>query len=619
MAKKRHRIEVDTVAKTSKLRQGFARGKRSVKSFGRDLKGLKRIMAGVGFVLLGNRIARYVSEQARAIDSLAKFSQQIGISSKRLAGLQVAAKITGVETNTLNLGLQRMTRRIAEAAQGAGEAQTAIKELGLDARQLAAAGPGEAFNQIAQAFAKIENQSDKVRLAFKLFDSEGVALARTLDLGVEGLDQMQKKAERLGFAVSRIDAESIEKMNDASAELGVAWDGLLRTLTVEFAPVITKIVGALTEVTTTFGILVDDVKELGKGIKEAVAGPSLEEQRRLFRLQQGIAGTATAQEVRDKLRREAEQQARRPPPAPEALLSEENLKRQFEQVRRGLLSRRQVIQKDFDDRIAIAQEAYVRLQGDLDTHLQVVQGLNADRARRLADLEEREGRARNQRLDAIFDSFQTTERERIEAQFAERLRFLDEFLAEENTRLAEADVARRMLVEEREKALTAIEEREAARRSEIAKAEANRRWQAARNIIGALKAVTSINAQESEKAFRINKAASIAEAVVNTAAGVTRAFRDLPPIAAWAQAAAVAASGAAQIAAIRAQTFTGGGSAAAVSGTAAAAAAPAARPAQQVILQLDPDAVFTGRQIRSVIEGIREGREDGFDLQVVAS
>lgn len=180
---------------------------------------------------------------SRTIDQLAKTSDRLGIATDRLSELRFAAEQTGVAANTLDMGLQRMTRRISEAAQGAGEAKDAIKELGLDAQALARMSPDEQFRQIAEAMQQVSNQGDRVRLAMRLFDSEGVALVNTLKGGTDALDAFAEEAQQLGISLDRISAAKVEAANDAVNRVKAAASGAAQTFTVELAP----IVGALSD------------------------------------------------------------------------------------------------------------------------------------------------------------------------------------------------------------------------------------------------------------------------------------------------------------------------------------------------------------------------------------
>ena len=182
-----------------------------------------------------------VKQQMASIDQMAKFSDRIGLTTQSLAGMRHQAELNGVAQRQLDTGLQRMVRRVAEAAQGTGEAKDAIKELGLNAQQLAAMRPDQQFAAIAEQMKNVEGQSNRVRLAFKLFDSEGVGMVNMMRDGAEGLSAAQREAEALGIAVNRIDAAKIEAANDATYRAKMAMDGLGKSITIAVAPYITEI------------------------------------------------------------------------------------------------------------------------------------------------------------------------------------------------------------------------------------------------------------------------------------------------------------------------------------------------------------------------------------------
>jgi hypothetical protein len=125
-----------------------------------------------------------------------KTATKLDTRTEELSKLRFAAEQTGASVNTLDTALQRMVRRVAEAAQGTGESAKALQELGVDAQQLASLAPEEQFKLIADAMGDIPNQTDKVSLAFKLFDSEGAAIVNTLAAGREGLDAFGKELKR---------------------------------------------------------------------------------------------------------------------------------------------------------------------------------------------------------------------------------------------------------------------------------------------------------------------------------------------------------------------------------------------------------------------------------------
>jgi hypothetical protein len=145
--------------------------------------------------------------------------------------------------------------------------------------------------------------------------------------------------------------------------------------------------------------------------------------------------------------------------------------------------------------------------------------------------------------------------------------------------------------------------------------EAQMRQQLAQTVIGTFATITSIGARESKKQFELHKKVSQAEALVSTAAGIMAVYKD--PLTPWwsklANAAAVAATGAAQIAAIRSTSFDGGG---AITAPQDAGSSTASAPTTNVTLNLRGDEIFTGASIGRVFEQFNEYLKDGGSLNV---
>jgi hypothetical protein len=90
---------------------------------------------------LGALIDRSIS----AADAIGKTADKIGVGVEALQELRFAAKASGIEQQTLDMALQRFTRRAAEAAQGTGEAKDALAQMGIALRdQARALGAGRA-------------------------------------------------------------------------------------------------------------------------------------------------------------------------------------------------------------------------------------------------------------------------------------------------------------------------------------------------------------------------------------------------------------------------------------------------------------------------------------------
>lgn len=215
-----------------------------------------------------------ISQSLKSTDALAKTASKIGTTTEALSALQYAGQLTGVEVNTMNMALQRFTRRASEAAVGTGEAKGALRELNVDARSLVRLPLDERMLVLADAFAGVENESDRLRLAFKLFDSEGAALVNTLGQGRQGLSEMLGEARSLGVVMSSGAAQGVEDANDALFRMQSLFGGIIKQTVAALAPAISALADMMTQkVRGSFDDANNGIQEFAKALaKNAVEG-----------------------------------------------------------------------------------------------------------------------------------------------------------------------------------------------------------------------------------------------------------------------------------------------------------------------------------------------------------
>lgn len=208
------------------------------------------------------------------------------------------------------------------------------------------------------------------------------------------------------------------------------------------------------------------------------------------------------------------------------------------------------------------------------------------------------------RLTALRISLMNEE-DAEKAAYARRLSELQTFHEAGLLNLQERHELELRLEEEHQKAIAEIEQKALDERLAAREAYTS----AVAGIFGSL---SQIVGREGEKQLRISKMFAVAQAIINTAQGVTKALASSAPPLNFIQAAAVAAAGAAQIAAIR-RAQPGGGSVPSVgSAPSSAGAGDDASAGQQgrlVNIQIVGESV--GRQqVRELIERIGEELRD---------
>lgn len=268
-------LAISVKANVGKAIAGFKAANKSIIGLSKSVARASRMFTAVGAAGLtaGTAIGTaMVKNSLSSVDALAKMSSRLGIATEDLIGLRHAAELSGVGITQLEIGLQRMTRRIAEAANGAGEAVGALGTLGLSAQTLSGMSPDKQFLAVADAMQQINGRSEQVRLTFKLFDSDGVGLLNTMNGGADAIRAAIKEAEELGLTFSNIDAAQIEAANDSVSKLQSAFSGLSNQITIGLAPAIDGIANASTNY---FKKIISDIDLSGEAFKRLVSAMGL--------------------------------------------------------------------------------------------------------------------------------------------------------------------------------------------------------------------------------------------------------------------------------------------------------------------------------------------------------
>ena len=242
------------LARTSRTAGGFN------KSVGLASNGLATLgrtagTAAIGLVA-GAASLQQFTDSADRLDRLGKTAQTLGETTANLTGMQHAASLSGVEVEQLTTSLRTMIRNVGDAANGTGEAQDALNELGVDAQRLRSLRPSQAVEELADAFGRVANQNDRVRLAVDIFGRSGAEMLRVLDLGSTGLRDMQREAREMGFALSDEAVDAVEEMNDSIDRLSSSLQGATDRAVAFSASPISSFVNALNE----------DIKTLNRSI-----------------------------------------------------------------------------------------------------------------------------------------------------------------------------------------------------------------------------------------------------------------------------------------------------------------------------------------------------------------
>ncbi len=197
-----------------KTKKAFSSVSKSMDRLKTSIGGMKGAVAG----LIGTAgIGALTNNLLDTADALGKTSARLGVTTGDLQSLRFAAEQSGLKVETFDMALQRFTRRTAEAASGTGVAKDALEDMGIEltTQDGKLKSSSNLLREVAEQFSKIPDQSEKVRVAFQLFDSEGVKMVNLLQEGKENLEALEEQFNSSGASIDSNFIKNAESVNDS--------------------------------------------------------------------------------------------------------------------------------------------------------------------------------------------------------------------------------------------------------------------------------------------------------------------------------------------------------------------------------------------------------------------
>lgn len=277
-------MEGDMVRSTGRINHALASTSTRMGSFARSgLSGMtSAFVAGVAPILSVAAALRTAREALSEFDRLGNRADMFGVAVESLQELRFAAEQSGMAVDNFDTAFRRFIRRSAEAAQGTGAAKGAFEELGIslhDANgQLKASE--DLLREVADALQRVPNQADRLRLAFRMFDTDGAMMTNVLAEGAAGLDEMAERARELGIV---IETDTIRRAQEMKRELDTATQAIrtnFQQALIDLAPIListaqlaANVAGAIRTIGENINWMSGNLDRLGSGrLDDALAG-----------------------------------------------------------------------------------------------------------------------------------------------------------------------------------------------------------------------------------------------------------------------------------------------------------------------------------------------------------
>jgi hypothetical protein len=542
------------ITATNRTAKAFKDVERDAKRSSAALAGLATAAAGIAAagVLAAGALFLLTKRAVENADAIAKAADKVGLSVESLQELRYAAELAGVETKTLDMAMQRFSRRVGEAAQGQGELRATLEQYNIAVKDSEgnARALDDVLNDYVDTIFKAESQQEKLRLAFKAFDSEGAALVNMFKDGSAGLQEFRDEAQRLGLVLSEDAVRGAEAANDALLRMEKILSVNLQKVLLQFAPQITALGQAFADAAPQIAKFADQVIGAVFGL-EAMSIQGLRQE--LYLLTKAEQERSLAVKERGATHIGA-------------------IKHDIEQIR--------VYEKQktkLEELIATGEKRETQLQ---DMFKPGGAGAGDEAAAAAA---EKAAAAERTRAEALLLAIEETNLQvmgreaelldmRVEQELAKLIELHEaktisemEFLEAEGAIYMTALVRKQELAAAAEAEITANQKAESDKREKAAKDLADAELRARRGLHAGLSAIAALQNVQSRKMFEVGKAAAASLALVKTYEGAQAVFASaaqvpyvgwiLAPIAA----AAAVVSGLANVQAIMSTSYGGGG------------------------------------------------------------
>ncbi len=215
------------------------------------LPSLKTVALGASAAIVGVGAAliAMTKSTAEAFDAVQKFSDQLGLSTEFLSGMQHAAELSGVQIKTMNKSLQQLQVRVGEAGRGIGEGKDAFESLGIEIHSTTGMlkTAESILPELAEALHNTASATERAEIASKIFGQRGIQMLQIFKNGKAGLEAMTAEAEKFGLIIDSQAGQQAAEFNDSLTRLKASLIGLRNEIAKNIMPIITGLANRFAE------------------------------------------------------------------------------------------------------------------------------------------------------------------------------------------------------------------------------------------------------------------------------------------------------------------------------------------------------------------------------------
>tara|TARA_R100001443_G_scaffold24962_2_gene37634 strand:- start:2766 stop:4946 length:2181 start_codon:yes stop_codon:yes gene_type:complete len=216
-------------------------------------------LAGGMFLGAAAGLAKLANSASEYVDKVVLMSRQTGLTAETLIGLEFAAQAAGGNIDELKEGLNALTQKAGMASRKGGEAALIFKDIGVSVNDANGnlRSADDIFRDTINSLAGMTSTSDKASIALELFGGGGAKVAAILADGTGALDEYAAKAKEAGIVMDGDALKASANMDRAMADLKMTMRGVTQEAGEALIPAMVVIVAAIGKVIQQIAHAVD--------------------------------------------------------------------------------------------------------------------------------------------------------------------------------------------------------------------------------------------------------------------------------------------------------------------------------------------------------------------------
>lgn len=179
---------------------------------------------GATVLTTGAALVAIARESGKAAEELDHLSQKTGISTQVFQEWSVVMARNQLGPEQMAAGMRGLSKAMVEAQEGTGRGAEVFKALGISAVDAAGnlRSPDAVLLQVADKFAGMKDGAGKAGLAVDLFSRSGLGMIPMLNLGAQGIKDLEEQSYRLGAVLGDVKDQKLLGLDDAFDDVNVA-------------------------------------------------------------------------------------------------------------------------------------------------------------------------------------------------------------------------------------------------------------------------------------------------------------------------------------------------------------------------------------------------------------